>query len=58
VVELTLFRDTEYWSFGSAFRLLRADHAVLRSLQMIPPVAGSLAIALVEGQVSVVQGSW
>jgi hypothetical protein len=25
---------------------------------MIPPVVGSLAIALVEGQVSVVQGNW
>ena len=37
---------------------LRSRHTVLKPkfLQMLHPVAGSLAIALVEGQVSVIQG--
>ncbi len=35
----------------------RSRHTVLKFLQMLHPVAGSLAIALVEGQVSVIQGN-
>lgn len=36
---------------------LRSRHTALKLLQMLHPVAGSLAIALVEGQVSVIQGN-
>ena len=37
---------------------VRSRHTVLNSLQMLHPVADSLAIALVEGHVSVIQGNW